>query len=72
MSGIRHIRDGMVDTLYDLATYGISATISVDPESNGSSAAVTKDKIKSFYNFKTPRPIDSVEGPNEPDLFWSK
>ena len=66
-SGIRHIRDSLSDRIVELGNIGIRATINVDADKP---IAESLEKIKKA-NAAGAR-IDSIEGPNEPDLFWSR
>ncbi len=75
-SHIRHCRDGLDPKLHQLAQAGITCTVvtNTDSPSPVAGAAATstdqiRDALKAF-NAVAPPAIDSVEAPNEPDLFW--
>ena len=67
--GIRHVRAGFSERVGDLGRAGVRITLGVEPL--GGSPAEIRDKIKAI-NAAAPGSIDAVEGPNEPDLFWTK
>ena len=67
-SGIRHVRDSLSKRLPDLAQAGIfTCAVSGPPETPDAFQARVK-----AANRANPGAIDAVEGPNEPDLFWTK
>jgi len=75
-SHIRHCRDGLHPRMHDLARAGVTCTVvtdtgspSPDPTKPATSTDQIRDAIKAF-NAIAPAAIDSVEAPNEPDLFW--
>jgi hypothetical protein len=70
-SGIRHVRDGLSARLHDLASFGIDATVIVDPK-DGSTMADLVRAVRDFNAAASPKAVVAVEGTNEPDLFWPK
>ncbi|MBE9225223.1 hypothetical protein IQ264_07230 [Phormidium sp. LEGE 05292] len=64
--GIRHVRDTLSPRIQDLAAVGIKSQVGVQP--NEGTPTQLKDNIKAAN--KPIAAIDSVEGPNEPDIFW--
>jgi hypothetical protein len=66
-SGIRHVRDGLTDRLIELGKAGIQATVVADADKPipDTLAAIKKANAAGAR-------IVAIEGPNEPDLFWSK
>lgn len=68
-SGIGHVRAELhSDRLPDLASRGIMSTVNVGPE-NGSPSSIVR-RIKELNRRR--RTVVAVEGPNEPDVFWSR
>ncbi|MFB2938196.1 hypothetical protein ACE1B6_23360 [Aerosakkonemataceae cyanobacterium BLCC-F154] len=65
--GISHVRDTLTSRIQDLAAVGIKTQVGVQP--NEGTPTQLKDAIKAAN--KPIAAIDAVEGPNEPDIFWS-
>jgi hypothetical protein len=65
--GIHRVRDMNNERITDLADHGITTTLIADPKQDGPEAV--RDQVKRLN--RTQRAIDAVEGPNEPDGFWS-
>ena len=65
--GIRRVRDMINEHIADLADHGITTTLLADPKQDAPEAV--RDQVKRLN--QTQRAIDAVEGPNEPDGFWS-
>ncbi len=75
--GIRHVRDGLFSNRpQDLAASGIKTTMVADLPNNynGSIADVQSlvSQVQSANGTVPGSAIDSIEGPNEPDFFWSR
>ena len=72
-SGIRHIRDGFSPRLVELARAGVQTAVCVDMDNNedGNGATIARilNRVKEV-NRQFPA-IDALEGPNEPDFFWT-
>lgn len=66
--GIRHVRDMLNPRIQDLAALGIKSQVGVQP--NEGTPTQIKEAIKAAN--KPIAAIDSIEGPNEPDIFWER
>ncbi|OKH32832.1 hypothetical protein NIES2119_24970 [[Phormidium ambiguum] IAM M-71] len=66
--GLRHVRDMLTPRIQDLAAIGIKSQVGVQP--NEGTPTEIKEAIKAAN--KPIAAIDSVEGPNEPDIFWER
>jgi hypothetical protein len=74
-SGIRNIRDSLYrDRAQDLGKRGIRFTVAADVPNyqNGDEKTVEKIVAQIKSANAAGAKIDAVEGPNEPDLFWSE
>lgn len=72
-SGIRHVRDGFArpierERIADLGKLGIQHCVLAEPEVG--TPAQIQAQVKAI-NARVPGAIDVIEGPNEPDLFWT-
>lgn len=71
-SGIRHIRDGFGPRLVELGRLGVKATVLADMDNGEDGTPVTIQRVLQHIKDLNAQGavIDSIEGPNEPDLFW--
>lgn len=71
-SGIRHVRDGLHARLHDLAHVGIHTTVVMEPKGADVTMAQLVEELRAFNTDGVMPPVEAVEGPNEPELFWSR
>ncbi len=71
-SGIRYYRDGPNNQIQDLAASGLKINLGVDvPNNANGNAATISSIVAQVKQYNSPiAAVASVEGPNEPDLFW--
>ena len=72
-SGIRHYRDAPNNQIQDLAAAGLKINLGVDvPNNTNGTAATIQNIVAQVKQANTPlAAVDTIEGPNEPDIFWS-